>query len=227
MTAATLLVIEDEAAMRQFLHDALTGNEYVVAEANTATRGLELAAAIQPSAILLDLGLPDGDGLGLLRELRSWSHTPVIVLSARQREDDKIAALDTGANDYLTKPFGIGELLARIRVALRLAGDRRDEPVTAVGPIRIDHARREVSVEGNGVHLTPIEFRLLSILARNAGRVLTHEELLKEIWGPEHGKPTHLLRVHMATLRRKVDRTGSWPRWITTESGVGYRLRDQ
>ncbi len=223
----TLLVIEDETAMRQFLHDALTGNEYVVAEATTAMRGLELAAAIQPSAILLDLGLPDGDGLGLLRELRAWSQTPVIVLSARQREDDKIAALDTGANDYLTKPFGIGELLARIRVALRLAGERRDEPVTAVGPIRIDHARREVSVDGNGVHLTPIEFRLLSILARNAGRVLTHEELLKEIWGPEHGKPTHLLRVHMATLRRKVDRTGTWPRWITTESGVGYRLRDQ
>lgn len=223
----TILVVEDEVTMREFLHETLGAHGYIVAEAATAARGLELASAVQPRAILLDLGLPDDDGLSLLRQLRAWSATPVIVLSARQREDDKIAALDTGANDYLSKPFGIGELLARIRVALRLANDKRDEPITAVGPIRIDHVRREIKVDGSVVHLTPIEFRLLSLLARNAGRVLTHEEMLREIWGTDHGRPTHLLRVHMATLRRKVDSGGMFPRWIVTESGVGYRLRDQ
>jgi two-component system, OmpR family, KDP operon response regulator KdpE len=224
----TVLLVEDEGAMREFLHETLGAHGYIVAAAATAARGLELASAVKPRAILLDLGLPDDDGLSLLRQLRTWSTTPVIVLSARQREDEKIEALDSGANDYLTKPFGIGELLARIRVALRLANDKREEPVTAIGPIRIDHVRREVTVDSDPVHLTPIEFRLLSMLARSAGRVLTHEDMLCEIWGAGHGRPTHLLRVHMATLRRKVDRgNGIAPRWIVTESGIGYRLRDQ
>jgi two-component system KDP operon response regulator KdpE len=217
--ADTVLVVEDEAPMRRFLSTALHSHGFRVVEAST------LATA---QRILLDLGLPDGDGLTLVRDLRTWSSAPVIVLSARDREDDKVTALDAGADDYLTKPFGTSELLARIRVALRHARAQRvpDDPVLTVGAIRIDQARHEVTVEGRPVHLTPIEYRLLALLARHAGKVLTHRQLLLDVWGPRTHQ-THYLRVHMAALRRKIETDAARPRWITTEPGVGYRLLER
>jgi two-component system KDP operon response regulator KdpE len=226
--ADTVLIVEDEAPMRRFLSAALHSNGFRVVEASTLANAQRLAVEQHPDAILLDLGLPDGDGLSLVRDLRTWSAAPVIVLSARDREDDKVTALDAGADDYLTKPFGTSELLARIRVALRHARAQRvpDEPVLAVGSIKIDQSRHEVSVEERAVHLTPIEYRLLVLLARHAGKVLTHRQLLQEVWGPR-AHQTHYLRVHMAALRRKIETDAARPRWITTEAGVGYRLLDR
>jgi two-component system KDP operon response regulator KdpE len=178
--------------------------------------------------ILLDLGLPDGDGLDLARQIREWSGVPIIVISARGREDDKVAALDLGADDYLTKPFGVSELLARIRVALRHAVQSAspEASVLDVGPLHLDMARRAVLVAGEEVHLTPIEYRLLTLLARNAGKVLTHRQLLTEVWGPSYAGETHYLRVFMAQLRRKVEPDPARPRIFLTEPGVGYRMRD-
>jgi two-component system KDP operon response regulator KdpE len=224
-----VLVIEDEVAMRRFLSAALSSHGFKVLEAGTVAQAMTLATETRPAAILLDLGLPDGDGLDLLRKLREWSTTPVIVLSARDREDDKVQALDAGADDYLTKPFGVSELLARIRVALRHARAQTvtEDPVLAVGPIRVDQARHEVTVDAALVHLTPIEFRLLSFLARHAGKVLTHRQLLHEVWGPRSTQHTQYLRVHMAALRKKLEADPARPRWLTTEPGVGYRLRDE
>lgn len=227
--ADSVLVVEDELPMRRFLRSALTTHGFRVIEAGTL-RDAELAITeAPPDAILLDLGLPDGDGLDLLRRIRAWSTAPVIVVSARGRENDKVIALDAGADDYLTKPFGTSELLARIRVALRHARARTvpDDPVIALGPIQIDQARHEVSIDGRPIHLTPIEFRLLTLLARNAGKVMTHRQLLHEVWGPRSTQHTHYLRVHMAALRRKVEADPARPRWLTTEPGVGYRLRDE
>jgi len=225
--ADTVLVVEDEAPMRRFLRAALTSHGFRVIEAGTARDAEQLATEAPPDAILLDLGLPDADGIELLHKLREWCAAPVIVLSAREREDDKVTALDAGADDYLTKPFGTGELLARVRVALRHARSRgaASEPVLAVGPISIDQARHEVTVDGKLVHLTPIEFKLLAMLARHAGKVLTHRQLLREVWGPRSTQ-THYLRVHMAALRRKIEADPARPRWLTTEPGVGYRMRD-
>jgi len=225
----TVLVVEDESAMRRFLHDALSTAGFSVVEAHTAALAEQLASEARPVAILLDLGLPDADGLSLLRRLRAWCAIPVIVLSARHREDDKIMALDAGADDYLTKPFGTGELLARIRVALRHAHKLTfaSNPVLMVGPFRIDQTRHEVTIDGTLIHLTPIEFKLLALLARHAGKVLTHRQLLQEVWGPLNNHQTHHLRVHMAALRRKIEQDSRWPRWLTTEAGVGYRLRDE
>jgi len=224
----TVLVVEDEAPMRRFVRSALATHGFRVAEAASLSDAERLATESPPDLILLDLGLPDGDGLELLARLREWSRAPVIVLSARGREEDKVIALDAGADDYLTKPFGTSELLARIRVALRhaRAQQRPDEPVLAVGPIQIDHARHEVHVDGNLVHLTPIEFRLLALLARHAGKVLTHRQILHEVWGPRSTHQTHYLRVHMAALRRKIEADPARPKWLMTEAGVGYRLRD-
>jgi two-component system KDP operon response regulator KdpE len=226
--ADTVLVVEDEVPMRRFLSAALNSHGFRVVEAGSLAIAEQLATEQHPDAILLDLGLPDGDGLTLLRTLRTWSAAPVIVLSARDREDDKVTALDAGADDYLTKPFGTSELLARIRVALRHARAQRtpDDPVIAIGGIRIDQARHEVSVDGREVHLTPTEYRLLGLLARHVGKVLTHRQLLQELWGPRSTHQTHYLRVHMAALRRKVEVDAARPRWLTTEPGVGYRLRD-
>lgn len=225
----TVLVVDDESAMRRFLSDALTTAGFAVVEAHTAALAEQLANEARPIAILLDLGLPDADGISLLRRLRTWCSTPVIVLSARHREDDKIMALDAGADDYLTKPFGTGELLARIRVSLRHAHKLTfaNNPVLTVGPFRIDQTRHEVTIDSTMVHLTPIEFKLLALLARHAGQVLTHRQLLQEVWGPLNNHQTHHLRVHMAALRRKIEQDSRWPRWLTTEAGVGYRLRDE
>ena len=229
MTGETILVIEDEAPMRRFLCSALTSHGFRVAEAGTIALAERLATEARPAAVLLDLGMPDGDGLELLKRLREWSTAPVIVLSARDREDDKVIALDVGADDYLTKPFGTSELLARIRVALRHARGLKatDDPILAIGPIRIDQARHEVTVDNEAVHLTPIEFRLLALLGRHAGKVLTHRQLLHEVWGPRNTHQTHYLRVHMAALRRKLEADPARPRWLTTEAGVGYRLKDE
>jgi two-component system KDP operon response regulator KdpE len=226
--ADTVLLVEDEAPMRKFLRAALQSHGFRVIEAGSVHEAEAAITSAPPNAILLDLGLPDGDGLELLRRIREWSTAPVIVLSARDREHDKVLALDAGADDYLTKPFGTGELLARVRVALRHARARAatDDPVIAIGPMRIDQARHEVQKDGAIVHLTPIEFRLLVTLARHAGKVLTHRQLLREVWGPRSTQ-THYLRVHMAALRRKLEADPARPRWLATEPGVGYRLRDE
>ncbi len=224
-----VLVIEDEVQMRRFLRTALVARDYRVVEAESVREALEAATTRRPEVILLDLGLPDGDGIELTRTIREWSRVPIIVIPARGREDDKVAALDAGADDYLTKPFGVGELLARMRVALRHASasaDGANESPIAVGPLRMDQERREVKVSGALVHLTPIEYRLLLLLARNAGKVLTHRQILKEVWGPPYASETHYLRVFMAQLRRKIEADPARPRLIVTEPGVGYRMKD-
>jgi two-component system KDP operon response regulator KdpE len=226
---ALVLVIEDEPQMRRFLRTALGAQDYRVVEAETAKEGLAALTTQNPEVVLLDLGLPDGDGIELARQVREWSRVPIIVISARGREGDKVAALDAGADDYLTKPFGVEELLARIRVALRhaaQAGPEAASEVITIGPLRIDQARREVNVDGREVHLTPLEFRLLGLLARNAGRVMTHRQILREVWGPPYANQTHYLRVFMAQLRRKVEADPARPRLLVTEPGVGYRMKD-
>jgi len=225
-----VLVIEDEPQMRRFLRAALESHAYRLIEAVTAREGLAQAAGRHPDVILLDLGLPDGDGVDLTRQLREWSRTPVIVISARGREQDKIAALDAGADDYLTKPFAVGELLARLRVALRhasTAGSDTGEPFFRVGDLVVDRSRREVSVGGEQIHLTPTEYRLLAILVQYAGRVVMQRQLLREVWGVHAIAHTHYLRVYMAQLRHKLEPDPARPRWLITEPGVGYRLRDE
>ena len=230
MTGDLVLVVEDEVPMRRFLSQALSVQGYRVAEAATLGDAHVRALELRPAAILLDLGLPDGDGLTLITQLREWSTAPIVVLSARDREGDKVTALDAGADDYLTKPFGTSELLARIRVALRHAratpiGD--GDPVIEIGPFRIDRARHEVARDGEPVHLTPIEFKLLALLAHHAGKVMTHRQLLLAVWGPRNAQHAHYLRVHVGALRRKLERDPARPRWLATEPGVGYRLRDE
>lgn len=205
------------------MRSALTSCGYAVAEAGTVAAGLEATVRAKPSLVLLDLSLPDGDGLTVLEAIRSESSVPVIVLSARGREGDKISALDAGADDYLTKPFGTGELLARIRAAIRHV-PAASEDVLVAGDIRIDQPRHEVTVAGKVVHLTPIEFKLLALLARHPGRVLTHRELLQCVWGPQFVDNPHYLRVHIAAVRRKIEKDPAEPRWLVTEAGVGYRL---
>jgi two-component system KDP operon response regulator KdpE len=227
--APLVLVIEDEQSMVRFLRAALTSQGYRLAEAGNGQEGLRQAATRAPDLVVLDLGLPDMDGLEVTRRLREWSPVPVIVLSARGREEDKIKALDAGADDYVTKPFAVGELLARMRVALRHAARTSQESgdsVVTVGGLRIDRLRRQVFVDEAEVRLTPIEYRLLSALAQYPGRVLTHEHLLRQVWGPGYTQQRHYLRVYMAQLRHKLEPDPSRPRYLLTEPGVGYRLRD-
>jgi two-component system KDP operon response regulator KdpE len=229
MTAdASILLIEDDPHIRRFLRASLATQGFTLVEAGTAKQGLALAAAQPLQLILLDLGLPDGDGVDVTRRLREWTEIPIIVISARGQDADKVAALDAGADDYLTKPFSLPELLARVRVALRRAGragPAADEPVTVVGDLRLDVAQRRVFVGGTEVHLTPTEFRILALLARSAGRVLTHRQILREIWGHAHEQDTHYLRVQMHGLRHKIEAEPARPRFLLTEPGVGYRLR--
>jgi len=221
---AKILVVEDEQEIRRFLRVSLGSHGYQLLEAATGASGVVSAADHQPDLLLLDLGLPDIDGIEVIVQVRSWSSVPIIVLSARGQEEQKIAALDAGADDYLTKPFSVGELLARIRVALRHASQSDGEPVYEVGELSVDLARRLVAVRGSEVHLTPIEYRLLTVLVQNAGRVVTHRQLLKEVWGPGNASETHYVRVYMAQLRRKIEADPAQPCYLLTEPGVGYRL---
>jgi two-component system KDP operon response regulator KdpE len=223
--SATVLVVDDDVQLRRFLRTTLSGHGHSVVEAGSIAEAMDALQRAQPAVVLLDLGLPDGDGLTLLRNVPPADRPPVIVLSARGQEGDKVAALDAGAEDYLTKPFGASELLARIRVVLRRSGPQAPE-VIEVGPIKIDQPRHAVTIEGREVHLTPIEFKLLLELARKPGRVVTHRQLLKEVWGPNAVEQTQYLRVHMAALRRKIEEDPARPRWLLTEAGVGYRLRE-
>lgn len=224
--STTILVIEDDEQVRRLLRNVLGGHGYTIVEASTVAAATDALQRTRPAVVLLDLGLPDGDGLALLRAMRPDDKTPVIVLSARDKEGDKIIALDLGADDYLTKPFGAGELMARIRVALRRVSPAHADDVITVGPIRIDQPRHEVTVDGVVVHLTPIEFKLLVELARSPGRVLTHRHLLREVWGPDAVEQNQYLRVHVAALRRKIEKDPARPHWLVTEAGVGYRMRD-
>jgi two-component system, OmpR family, KDP operon response regulator KdpE len=225
-----VLVVEDEPQMRRFLRASLTSHGYRFIEAASSSEAVMMVSSHNPDIVLLDLGLPDGDGIDVVRQLREWSRTPIIVISARGRQEDKVAALDTGADDYLTKPFDVNELLARIRVGLRHAQGARppaEQQAFTIGDLRIDLVRREVSVRGCQIHPTPIEYKLLVLLAQNAGRVLTYSQILREIWGPTHANQTHHVRVHMAELRKKIEADPARPKWLVTEPGVGYRLRDR
>jgi two-component system, OmpR family, KDP operon response regulator KdpE len=222
-----VVLVEDEPQIRRFLRASLVSQGYRLFEAATGQEGLTEAATRQPDLVILDLGLPDIDGLEVIRQLREWSAVPIIVLSARGQERDKISALDAGADDYVSKPFGVGELLARMRAALRHATSSPSDPgesIFSVGELHVDLVRRQVTVSGSLVHLTPIEYRLLTTLIRHAGRMLTHQHLLKEVWGPNQTEQAHYLRVYVAQLRRKLEADPTRPRYVLTEPGVGYRL---
>ncbi|MDB5800525.1 MAG: transcriptional regulator [Rhodocyclales bacterium] len=221
----SVVVIEDEAQIRRFVRTALEAEGWRVFEAGGVKQGLVEAGTRRPDMVILDLGLPDGDGVDFLRDLRTWSSVPVIVLSARSDESDKIGALDAGADDYLTKPFGVGELLARVRVAQRRmqSADGRD-PVFRFGEVSVDLAARVVSKAGIAVHLTPIEYRLLACLITNAGKVLTHRQLLLDVWGPSHVESSHYLRIYMSQLRQKLEDDPTQPKHLLTETAVGFRL---
>lgn len=224
--AIHVVVIEDDKQIRRFLRACLEEEGMTVFEAETGRQGLVEAGTRKPDLLVVDLGLPDMDGAEVIRQVRAWSALPIIVLSARTQEADKVNALDAGADDYLTKPFGTAELLARIRAHLRRRDRSRDsaEPEFRFGDTVIDFARRGVTRAGAPVHLTPTEYRLLTVLARNAGKVLTHRHLLREVWGPSHAESSHYLRIYMANLRQKLEADPAQPRHLLTETGVGYRL---
>ncbi len=223
---ATLLVIEDEPEIRRFLRMTLGAEGYRVVEAENGTRGVIDAETHKPDLAIVDLGLPDLDGVEVIRRIRAWSPMPVIVLSARAFEQAKVDALDAGASDYVTKPFGVGELLARIRAALRHAVHSAGDGMTVLqlGTVTVDFHHRRVVRDGQPVHLTPIEFRLLACLARYVGMVVTHRQLLREVWGPSHVEHTHYLRIYMKQLREKLENDAVRPRYLLTETGLGYRL---
>ena len=220
------LLVEDEPQIRRFVRMALDAEGWQVFEAESMRRGLIDAGTRKPNLIILDLGLPDGDGIDFITDVRSWSRVPIIVLSARTDETDKIAALDAGADDYLSKPFGVGELLARVRVTLRRQGQSQldDEGLVCFGDVQVDIQKRLVSKAGKGVHLTPTEYRLLCALVVNAGRVVTNPQLLREVWGPANSENGHYLRIYMGHLRQKLEDDPTQPRYLLTETAVGYRL---
>ena len=233
MSNPIAILIEDEPQIRRFVRVALEAEGWQVFEASTVKQGLSEAGTRKPDLLVVDLGLPDGDGIELIRDLRGWSNVPVLVLSARDGETDKIAALDAGADDYLTKPFGVGELLARVRANLRrhrtaaqeqAGGSGDGSAVFRFGDIEVDRQNRLVRRDGKEVHLTPIEYRLLTVLIANAGRVLTHRQLLREVWGPTQAEQSHYLRIYMGHLRQKLEVDPSQPQYLLTETAVGYRL---
>lgn len=224
-TGLRVLVVDDEPAIRRFLHTSLTAHGYTVLEAATGQAALSAVGSQRPDLVILDLGLPDMDGIEVTRMLREWTKIPIVVLSVREHETDKIAALDSGASDYLTKPFGVGELLARLRVAARHLSSPGADTVFVSGDLTVDLARRTVKVSEREVALTPTEYDLLRILVINAGKVLTHRQLLRQVWGMGYEEETHLLRVNISNLRRKIETDPTRPNLIHTEPGVGYRLR--
>ncbi len=222
--AGKILIIDDEAAIRRLLKVSLKSQGYTIIEAAGGKEGIEQAAISHPDLIVLDLGLPDIDGLKVLKSIREWSQIPIIILTVRDSEIDKVALLDSGANDYITKPFGVPELLARIRAALRLSQSTGEEAIFKVSSLEIDYAAHLVKLNGEEIKLTDTEYRLLSLLARNAGKLMTQRQLLKEIWGISAIEHTHYLRIYIAQLRHKLEGDPSRPRLIITEPGVGYRL---
>ncbi len=224
---ARVLVVDDERPIRRFLRASLTAHGFEVSEAASGQEGLDAVARDRPDLLILDLGLPDMDGIEVVRRLREWSQVPIIILSVRESEEDKITALDAGADDYLTKPFGTGELLARVRVALRHALPEAPGAVFTSGDLTVDLGRRIVTVAGQEVQLTPTEYDLLRALVQHAGKVLTHTQLLRQVWGPAYERETHLLRVNISNLRRKIEQLPERPCHIITEPGVGYRLREE
>jgi len=229
-TKTTVLLIEDDPQIRRFLRASLASQGYRLIEAAKGMEGIALAASQRPDLIILDLGLPDIDGLSVAKRIREWAATPILVLSARGQERDKVAALDAGADDYVTKPFGMSEFMARMRVALRHAASANagnDQASFEVGDLRVDLARRQVFRQGSEVHLTPTEYKLLTTLVKYAGRVVTHRQLLREVWGPSAETQTQYLRVHMQQLRKKLEDVPANPRYLRTEPGVGYRLVDE
>lgn len=222
-----VLVVDDEPAIRRFLRASLAAHGYEIFEAATGEEALSDVIAHRPDLVILDLGLPDMDGIAVTQRLREWSKIPIIILSVREHEQDKIAALDAGADDYLTKPFGIGELLARIRTAIRRSSPESAVPVFSCGDLKVDLARRIVAVGNAEVQLTPTEYDLLRVLVSNAGKVLTHHQLLRQVWGVGYENETHMLRVNISNLRRKIESDPTRPRYVLTEPGVGYRLRSE
>jgi two-component system KDP operon response regulator KdpE len=225
-SAVHVLVVDDDPGIRRFLHTSLAAHGHTVFEATTGEQALQAVTAHKPDIMILDLGLPDLDGIEVTRRLREWSRMPIIILSVRDHEQDKIAALDAGADDYLIKPFGVGELLARVRVALRHIAVQADETeLITVGELTIDLARRVVKMRGEEVQLTPTEYKLLQVLVSHMGKVLTHRQLLNEVWGPGYAQEKHLLRVNISNLRSKLEAEPARPHYIVTEPGVGYRLR--
>ncbi len=220
-----ILVVDDETSIRRYLRAALSAQGFAIYEAANGQEAINAVVTNHPDLIILDLGLPDLDGIEVTRRLREWSQTPIIILSVREAENDKIAALDAGADDYLTKPFGTGELMARIRVALRRTANTPNGPVLQVDDLKMDISRRLVSVGENQISLTPTEYEILRLLLQNAGKVLTHHQLLRQVWGAAYESEMHILRVNISNLRRKIEPDPSRPHYLLTEPGVGYRIR--
>jgi two-component system, OmpR family, KDP operon response regulator KdpE len=221
-----ILVVDDERSIRRFLNASLSG-QYTVLEASTGAEALGQTAAGRPDALILDIGLPDMDGVEVTRRLREWTSIPIIIVSVRDREEDKIAALDAGADDYITKPFGVGELMARLRVALRRSSSGEKSPIYQADRLKVDLTRREVKLDGKSISLTPTEYDVLRVLIQNAGKVLTHQQIIQLVWGSNYEADSHLLRVNISNLRRKIETDPSRPRYVITESGIGYRLIEQ